>query len=154
MRWRSRAVIVAGLLLAAQTGYASLETDCFYDGGFYDSTFYAGDFYDESCSVSSSFDLTGLPVSWEPWYDASLLNEFITIKQQECDGDAVWAKWRAGTSVTPRGSANCVVQENFIRQEADGSAVWARWAPNTTIRNSALLQIDIRAALTADFVVN
>lgn len=138
-----------GLLLLAASAFAE------FDSGAFDST-NAFDTGAWQFTAASSFVLTGLPLSgdWEPWYDVSLLNEFITIKQQECDGDAVWAKWRQGTSVTPRGSANCVVQESLIEQEANGSAVWARWAPGTTIKNSAMLQIDIRAALTADFVVN
>lgn len=104
----------------------------------------------------SSFDLTGLPLAgdWEPWVDILALPEFITLKRQECDGDGVWAAWLAGTSVTPRGSANCVVDVSLIRQEADNVATWARWSPGTTNKGSANLQIDIRAAFTDDFVPN
>lgn len=107
-------------------------------------------------SVCAPFDLTGLPLAgdWEPWIDILKDPEFIALKQEECDGDGTWAAWLPGTDPTPRGSANCVVDEDLIRQEADGSAQWARWAPGVNIKNSGNLQIDIREALNADFVPN
>ena len=136
---------------------ATSEDSCFFDEAFFNTGFFGSNFFDEASCVSASvFDLTGLPLSgdWEPYIDILALPEFIQIKLQECDGDGVWAQWRAGTSVSPRGTSNCQVASELVRQEANGSAVWARWAPGTTAKNSADLQLDVRAALNADFVPN
>jgi hypothetical protein len=129
---------------------ASLEVDGVWKTGVWATTVWEDGVWREGEPIEPVWDLTGLPVTWEPLVDVLNYSEFVAIKQQECDGDAVWAKWRAGTSNSPRGSSNCVVQTDIIRAEANGSAVWARWAPGTA-RNSANLQVNIRAALTADF---
>lgn len=105
-----------------------------------------------STGLCASWDLTGLPSSWRTVADVLSNKYFVAIKQQECDGDGVWAKWRAGTEVTPRGSSNCVLQRDVIRAEADGAATWARWRPGTN-RNSSNLQLKVRSALTVDFVL-
>lgn len=144
-----RRLWLLSLLLLGSPALACFDSDSF-DTDSFDNT--AFDF--ECSDPVSSFDLTGLPSGWEPYYDISVNQYFVTIKQQECDGDGNWAAWRAGTAVTPRGSSNCRVDEATVRQEADGAAVWARWAPGTTSRNSANLQINIRQALTDDFVPN
>jgi hypothetical protein len=104
-----------------------------------------------STGVACTWDLTGLPLSWEPLVDVQKHSAFIVIRLQECDGNGDWAKWRAGTSIVPRGTSNCVLQRDIIRVEADTDAVWARWAPGTTSKNSANLQLDVRTALNANF---
>ena len=54
------------------------------------------------------------------WFKTSAVRQWLRdnnkshdwILQQartECDNGAVWAHWRPGTAVTPRGSANIVV---------------------------------------------
>jgi hypothetical protein len=105
-----------------------------------------------SNGVACTWDLTGLPLSWESVDKVDKDLDFIEIRLQECDGDGVWAKWRAGTDVTPRGTSNCVLQLSIIRAEANGGATWARWAPGTTSKNTANLQLDVRTALNADFL--
>lgn len=122
----------------------------------------AGEISDPSASVSvvvssgacPSFDFTGLPLSWEPWVDVLVDPEFREIKRQECNGDGVWASWLPGTNPVPRGSANCQVDVALIRQEADNAAIWARWAPGTANRGSANLQLNVRSALSVDFMPN
>ncbi len=147
----------AVLLFAAPQSHASLETDCYFEGGYFSPTYIEADYFDETTCTpppGSAFDPTGLPFGWEPFVDVLATREFLDIKRQECDGDAVWAIWRSGTSVTPRGTSNCRVTMDLIRQEANGSAVWARWAPGSVTRGSGDLQLNVRDAIDADFVPN
>jgi hypothetical protein len=113
--------------------------------------------FDQTLSVvisSGACDVDGMPIGWEPVIDLLRDRDFRLAMRAECDGDGIWAFWKAGTRVRPRGSANCSLKWSLIRQEANGSAVWARWAPGIGRRGSADLQLDARAALAADFVVN
>ncbi len=97
---------------------------------------------------TACWDLTGIPTGWYSIANALADQEFIAIMRQEASDDGVWAYWLSGA---PRGTANLRLNLDVIRAEADGSAAWARWAPGTTGRNSGNLQIDMRAALTANF---
>ena len=48
-----RLIVATALLLAtAQTGQASLETDCYFGGGYFDATYFDDDYFDETCSAS------------------------------------------------------------------------------------------------------
>ena len=90
------AILSLVLLFAAPTNHAAFTPDnCYVNDQYGSSAYFNAQYFNAGCAAAS-FVLTGLPLSgdWEPWYDVSLLNEFIDIKQQECDGDAVWAKWR------------------------------------------------------------
>ena len=50
-----RLIVATALLLAtAQTGQASLETDCYFDGGYFGSTYYLADYFDETCSAGEA----------------------------------------------------------------------------------------------------
>jgi hypothetical protein len=97
---------------------------------------------------TACWDLTGIPAGWYSIANALADQEFVAIMRQEANDAAVWAYWLAGA---PRGSANLRLDLNVIRTEADGSAAWARWAPGTQPGNTGNLQIDMRAALTANF---
>ncbi len=47
-----RLILATALLLAAvQTGQASLETNCYFAGGYFGSTYYTADYFDETCSA-------------------------------------------------------------------------------------------------------
>lgn len=43
-------VATALLLAAAQTGQASLETGCYFAGGYFDATYFVADYFDETCT--------------------------------------------------------------------------------------------------------
>ena len=51
-----RLILTTALLLAAvQTGQASLETDCYFSGGYFGSTYFGADYFDETvCGVAAS----------------------------------------------------------------------------------------------------
>lgn len=55
MRRRSLTIVLALMLaLSAPVGNASLETDCYFAGGYFDATYFAADYFDESVCVAPS----------------------------------------------------------------------------------------------------
>ncbi len=42
--------IAIGLALSAPVGNASLETDCYFAGGYFGATYFADNYFDETCS--------------------------------------------------------------------------------------------------------
>ena len=49
-----RLTAVTALLLASNLGNASLETSCYFAGGYFSTTYFASSYFDESCTASSS----------------------------------------------------------------------------------------------------
>ena len=78
--------------------------------------------------------------------------------RKEAQTDAVWCRWIVGVDLPidplPKGSANLDMDTSLIRKEAYGLAVWARWAPGIQLKNTGDLQLNIRLALNANFVLS
>ena len=54
----------------------------------------------------------------------------------------------------PKGSVNFNFDFSFVRKEAYGLEVWARWWPGIQLKNTGDLQLNIRLALNANFVLS
>ena len=84
--------------------------------------------------------------------------DFRALMYAEAEGSAVWALWVLGVDLgsepVPKGSANLELNIALIQNEAEGTATWARWAPGAQPENTGNLQLDMTAALIADFVLS
>jgi len=98
------------------------------------------------------FSSAGIRPGWYSISDLQYEELFHAQARIEANGNAVWAYWRPGA---PRGSANLKLNLALIEQEAESNATWARWAPGVQTGNvSGNLQLDIHAALAANFVLS
>ena len=55
---KKRLVIAIGLLAMSNLGNASLETDCYFDGGYFDATYMQSGYFDESCANAKKTNLS------------------------------------------------------------------------------------------------
>ncbi len=116
------------------------------------STVYAVD-ETTTITVATAVDLGGIPADWHSIPNSLKDIQFRALMVLEADGAGVWASWRAGTDVSPRGSSNVRLNLSVIKQEADTNSTWARWAPGTQPGNTGNLQLNMIDALNAAFVV-
>lgn len=104
-----------------------------------------------SNGVACSYDLTGIPAGWRSIPNVLADRDFVALMRIEATtGGGNWAYWLPGAI---QNSANLQLNMAIIRIEAtSGGANWARWAPGTQPGNTGNLQMDMRAALNADFL--
>jgi len=84
--------------------------------------------------------------------------DFRTLMRAEAEGLAVWAEWLGGVNLgsnpIPKGSANLELDIALIQNEAEDVATWARWAPGAQPENTGNLQLNMRLAIAANFVLS
>ena len=86
--------------------------------------------------------------------------DFIREMRKEAeDVTPVWCKWVAGvdlpTNPVPKRTSNLNLDIALIQNEAEGvSPTWARWAPGVQAENTGKLQLNMRLAIAANFVLS
>ena len=103
--------------------------------------------------------LEGIPVGFYSIPNCVKDPDFIREMRKEAeDITPVWCIWVASvelpTNPVPKRTSNLNLDIALIQNEAEGIPTWARWAPGVQAENTGKLQLNMRLAIAANFVLS
>ncbi len=107
--------------------------------------------------TTSGIVLSGIPAGFYSIANCVKDPDFLLEMRNEAQSASVWCKWDLGVDLAqdpvPKRTGNLNLNIALIQTEAEGTTTWARWAPGVQRESTGNLQLNMRLALLANFVL-